>query len=297
MGKLNRTNIRFNLIAYIFISILTILCVLPFVLIISGSFTDESTLAAYGYRLIPKVFSTKAYQTIFLYPQGILRAYAVTTVNTIVGTVIGLVLIAMTGYVLSRPTFKYRNQYAFFVYFTTLFGGGLVPWYILMTKYLQLKDSYLALCLPGLMTPFLIILMRTFIQSSLPNEIVESAKIDGAGEFRIFTNIVLPIIVPGLATVGLFLALGYWNDWYLTSLFITSPEKYELQFYLYDMLNSSQALSRLVATGGASIAKIKVPSETVKLAMSVVVTGPILLLYPFVQKYFVAGITVGAVKG
>lgn len=293
--KKSKYVILFNIVAYSCILVLTLLCVIPFVLIISGSFTDNTSIAVNGYHLIPKKFSLEAYKTIFEFPKMILQAYKVTTVNTIVGTIIGLLCISMTGYVLSRKDFKYSNKVSFMIYFTTIFGGGLIPWYIMVNNVLKLHDSYIALCFPGLMSPFLIILMRTFIKSSVPEEMIEAAKIDGAGHFRIYTSMVLPIVTPALATVGLFLALNYWNDWFLSSMFISTPSKYELQFFLYNMLNSSQALTMMISSGSSAV--INPPSESVKLAMSVVATGPILLLYPFIQRKFVAGITVGAVKG
>lgn len=288
--------IAFNVGAYLIITFVTIFCLLPFILIISGSFTDNKSITLDGYHLIPKVFSLKAYQMIFAFPETIVRAYTVTTLNTLLGTATGLLLIAMDGYVLSRKEFRYRNKISFFIYFTTIFGGGLVPWYIMIAKVLSLRDSYIALWFPQLMSPFLIILMRTFISSSIPDEIFESAKIDGAGHFKCFTSIAMPIIKPGLATVGLFLALGYWNDWYMSSLFITTPEKQELQFYLYNILNTYETINRMLSGKGVTIST-NMPTESVKLAMAVIATGPVLLFYPFVQKYFVAGITVGAVKG
>ncbi len=297
MGVRNKglTFYLFNIFAYTVIIILTILCVMPFLLIISGSLTDEVSIAIDGYHFIPKVFSLEAYKTIFTFPQTVIKAYTVTTVNTIVGTSLGLFFMSMAGYVLSRKDFKYRNRITFLIYFTTIFGGGLVPWYIMITSVLKLKDSYIAICYPGLMAPFLIILMRTFITSSLPDEVVESAKIDGAGSFKTYYSIVLPIVKPGLATVGLFLALNYWNDWFLSSMFISTPEKYELQFYLYNMLNSYEAINRLVSSG-VTLAT-NPPAESIKLAMAIIATGPVLLFYPFIQRYFVAGITIGAVKG
>jgi len=287
--------IVFNVFAYTIITIITVLCVLPFLLIISGSFTDNTSIAIDGYHFIPKVFSLEAYKTIFLFPQTIIQAYKVTSVNTLVGTSLGLFFMSMSGYVLSRKDFKYRNRISFLIYFTTIFGGGLVPWYMMVTSVLKLKDSYLAICYPGLMAPFLIILMRTFITSALPDEVVESAKIDGSGHFRTYISIVLPIVKPGLATVGLFLALNYWNDWFLSSMFISTPEKYELQFYLYNMLSSYEALNRMVSAGVTIVTNP--PSESIKLAMAIIATGPVLLFYPFIQRYFVAGITIGAVKG
>lgn len=287
--------ILFNIFAYVVIIFFTTICVLPFLLIISGSLTDNASIAVDGYHFIPKVFSLEAYKTIFLFPQTIIQAYKVTTLNTLVGTTLGLFFMSMAGYVLSRKDFKYRNRISFLIYFTTIFGGGLVPWYMMVTSVLNLKDSYIALCYPGLMAPFLIILMRTFITSALPDEVVESAKIDGAGSFRTYRSIVLPIVKPGLATIGLFLALNYWNDWFLTSMFITTPRKYELQFYLYNMLSSYEALNYMLSSGVTIISNP--PSESIKLAMAVIATGPVLLFYPFIQRYFVAGITVGAVKG
>ncbi len=285
----------FNIIGYVFIFLFTIFCLLPFALLISGSLSSNDSIIKNGYHLVPQVFSTKAYELIFRFPEEILTAYGVTIFNTVVGTSIGLFITAMTGFVLQRPDCKYRNVISFLIYFTTIFQGGILPWYILITKYYHLKDSMWVLILPSLTSPFLIILMKNFIRSSVPHEIVESAKIDGAGDFRIFCSIILRIALPGLATVGLFLALGYWNDWYLSSLFISTPGKYSLQFYLYNMLNNSSYLQKMAQAGvGASI---DLPSETSKLAMAVVCTGPIIFLYPFIQKYFVKGLTVGAVKG
>ena len=300
LKKQSKDVIIMKIIAHAIVTLITLLCLLPFIIIISGSFTDNTSIATDGYHLFPKVFSVQAYTTIFTFPQTILQAYKVTTLNTLIGTTLGLFFISMTGYVLSRKDFKYRNKISFLIYFTTLFGGGLIPWYIMVNNILKLHDSYIAICYPGLMTPFLIILMRTFITSTLPDEMIEAAKIDGAGSFRIYRSIVLPVIAPGLATVGLFLALNYWNDWFLSSIFISTTKKYELQFYLYNMLNSYQALNLMMSGGGGGASSAIIanpPSESVKLAMAIIATGPILLLYPFIQRFFISGITVGAVKG
>ena len=294
-GTMKKTpaHIVFNIIAYSVILVLSAVCIFPLILILSGSFTQNDILIREGYRLWPSAFSSASYQELFKYPEGILRAYASTIAITVIGTGVGLFVMSMTGYVLQRKDFHYRNRVSFLIYFTTIFGGGMVPWYILLSQYLHLQNSYVARIFPLLMTPFLIILMRTFISSSCPVEVVESAKIDGAGDFRIFRSIVLPIIGPGLATVGLFLALGYWNEWYLTSLFINDHDMYSLQFYLYDMLNSSRFAQEM----GMYLGERELPSESIKMAMVVVVTGPIIFLYPFVQKYFVTGIAIGSVKG
>ncbi|AIQ76428.1 MULTISPECIES: carbohydrate ABC transporter permease [Paenibacillus] len=283
-------------IAYVVIIGLSIACLLPFLLIISASLTSNESIIRDGYHLIPAQFSLEGYKTVFIFPDEVLRAYAVTVSTTAIGTVMGLFFMTMAGYVLARKDFKYRNSFSFYIYFTTLFGGGLVPWYIMITKYLGLLDSYAVLVLPGLMTPFLIILMKNFIKSAVPEELFDSGKIDGAGDFRIYWQIVLKLSMPGIATVGLFLALYYWNDWFTSSLFINDTHKYQLQFYLYNVINSAQFIAQMGAGTGVSLAT-EVPAESTKMAMAIVVTGPILFLYPFVQRYFVKGLTIGAVKG
>ncbi|PLT44071.1 carbohydrate ABC transporter permease [Paenibacillus sp. FSL W8-1187] len=286
----------FRLIAYVVVLAGCVLCLLPFLLILSASLSSNASILNEGYSLIPKEFSLEGYRIIFEVPDDVLRAYGVTTLVTAVGTLIGLLLMTMAGYVLQRKDFKYRNVFAFFIYFTTLFGGGLVPYYMLITNYLQFTNSLYALIWPGLMTPFLIILMRSFITSAVPDEVIESSKIDGANDFVIYYRIVLPLSVPGLATIGLFLALQYWNDWFSSALFISDAAKYQLQFYLYNIINTSNFLNSIGAGAGVTLSE-GVPSESMKMAMAIIVTGPILLLYPFIQRYFVKGLTIGAVKG
>lgn len=293
--KKGTATIIFEIITYAMLALGAIVCVLPFIIILSGSFTDNATILKEGYSILPRNFTLSAYQTIFKAPKDILQAYKMTIYYTVVGTALGLLMITLTGYVISRKEFKYRNQVSFLIYFTSIFGGGMIPWYLMYANVLNMKGSTFAIWFPALMSPFLVILMRTFIVGSVPDAITESAKIDGAGHFTIFAKIVMPVLGPGLATVGLFLALGYWNDWYRSSMFSTSSETWELQFYLYDLLNATTALKQM--SQGTSISTAQLPTESVKLAMAVVVTGPVLLFYPFVQKYFVSGITVGAVKG
>lgn len=285
----------FNIITYSLLAIGAIVCVFPFIVIVSGSLTDNNTILTQGYSILPRDITLSAYQTIFRAPKDILQAYKMTFFYTIVGTAIGLIMITLTGYVISRREFKYRNAVSFLIYFTSIFGGGMIPWYLMYANVLNLKGSTFAIWFPALMSPFLVILMRTFIVGSVPEAITESAKIDGAGHFTIFAKIVMPVLGPGLATVGLFLALGYWNDWYRSSMFSTDSSTWELQFYLYDMLNATTALKQMAQS--TSISTSELPTQSVKLAMAVVATGPVLLLYPFVQRFFVSGITVGAVKG
>lgn len=295
MKKPSSDKVIFFSIGYVIISIVAIFCLLPFVLVISGSFTSEESIIKYGYSLIPKSFSLDAYKNAFDQPKGLIQSYLVTSSVTVIGAAIGLMITSMTGYVLSRKDFEWRNKFAFFFYFTTLFSGGLVPWYILCVKYLKLSDNYMVLLLPSLLNVFYLIVMKSFM-SSIPDAISESATIDGANDFTIFLKLILPLSKPALATIGLFIALGYWNDWYLSFMFMQDKRLFSLQFYLYKIVAGQQALQALsIGTPGQQ--NTVMPTESLKLAMTVIATGPIILLYPFVQRYFVSGLTIGAVKG
>lgn len=291
----DRSAIPFHIVKGVLLTLLSILCVLPFIVIISGSLTDNYTILKEGFSLFPRNTNLEAYRTIFRSPEGIVQAYKMNFYYTFMGTALGLLVITLTAYVISRKDFKYRNKVSFLIYFTTIFGGGMIPWYMMYANVLNLRGSTLAIWFPALMSSFLVILMRTFITGSVPDAVVESAKIDGAGHWIIFWRIVLPVLGPGLATVGLFQALGYWNDWYRSSMFSTSSDTWSLQFYLYDMVNSTLAMRQMAQNVSVNTADL--PTQTVKLAMAVVATGPVLLFYPFVQRYFVSGITIGAVKG
>lgn len=288
------STIVFHAISFVFITLIAITCLLPFVLIISGSFTAEQSIRVSGYSLVPKEFATEAYSIIFRSPTKVLNAYGVSIFVTGVGTVASLFFTTMTAYVLSRKDFKYRGQIAFLFYFTTLFNGGMISTYIFFIQYLHLKDNLLALILPAMVNVFYLLIMRSFV-SSIPVALIESAKIDGAGEFRTFIQIVFPLLKSGLATVGLLIALGYWNDWYNAMLYINTESKYPLQYMLYDLQMRTQALARVASQVGIKASNL--PSNSLKMAMAVVATGPIIFLYPFVQKYFVKGITIGSVKG
>lgn len=279
---------------YVFMTIYAVCCLIPFIIIVSTSFTSETTIRAEGVQLIPKDFTLKAYEMVCK-GGAIWWSYALTIVMTIIGTLIGLTIIAMTGYALQRKDFPFRNGISFYIYFTSLFSAGLAPYYLVMVQWYHLKDNYLAVLLPLLMSPWLIILMKNFVKA-IPHEITESGKIDGAGDMEIFTALILPMLKPALATIGLFLALAYWNEWYQSSLFLSSKVDIKpLQYTLYEIVNKTQALKNSVA--GQYINLSDIPQESVKMANAVLATGPIVLLYPFVQKYFISGITVGAVKG
>lgn len=286
--------IVFNIMGYIFITFLAIACLIPFLLVVSGSITKESYIFTNGYNIIPAKISLEAYDSILKAPATIINAYMVSILLTLSGAIIGLLLTSMTAFALNTKDFKYRNKIAFYFYFTTLFNGGLTPYYILMVKYLNIKDTPWALLLPGLFSVWYLIIMRTFYKS-IPDAVFESAKIDGANHFRTYANIALPLSKPALATIGLFIALGYWNSWYNAMLFINNPNLFPLQYYLYRMLNSVEFAN--AAMKGPRLAAVELPKESLKMAMAVIATGPIILLYPFVQKYFIKGMTIGAVKG
>ena len=281
-------------IAYVFVTIFAVLCLIPFLLMISGSFSTETIVTVSGFGILPKGFTLDAYSLLFKAPKYLLGSYIVTIVMTVCGTGLGLFLISMTGYALQRKDFAYRNIISFFIYFTTLFYAGLAPTYLWFVKYLNLKNNYLAVFLPLLMTPWLIILMKNFAKS-VPYEITESGKIDGAGDFRIFISLIMPALTPALATISLFLALGYWNEWYNSMLYLPNKDYKPLQYYLYKIVNEAASLRNSLA--GANVTVGSLPSQTLKMATALLTTGPIIFLYPFVQKYFISGITIGAVKG
>ena len=295
--NLSRTGpdkIAFNIMAYVVILVLTLFCLVPFLLIISGSFTSQESILRDGYQLIPGDFSLEAYEFLFKAPKDLIRAYGVTILVTVGGTLFSLVIVSMASFVLASKTFHYRNAMSFFFYFTTVFGGGLVPWYIFNIKYMHFKNSILGLIIPMAVNVTYMLILKSYMKS-IPEEVYESARLDGANDWTIFTRIALPLSKAGLATVGLFTALNYWNDWYLAMLYIDDAKLYPLQYYLNDILKKSEGL--MAAAAQAGIAVERAPTAPVKLAMTVVATGPILLLYPFLQKYFVKGVTIGAVKG
>ncbi|QGG55212.1 ABC transporter permease subunit [Paenibacillus sp. B01] len=290
-----RDMLLFRIIGYAVLALLALFCFVPFLLVLSSSLTSESSIIENGFQLLPTEFSTEAYSLLFQYPEQILRAYGVTIGVTALGTFAGLFLTSMTAYVLSRKDFRWRNSFSFFFFFTTLFSGGLVPWYLLIVNYLQLKDTFIVLVLPMLLNVFYIIVMKSFM-SGIPEAIVESAKMDGADDFRIYWQLILPLAKPALATIGLFLALGYWNDWYNALLFVSNDNLMPLQYYLYKMLGNMDGMRKALISSGA-VVNLSIPTESLKMAMTVTAIGPILLAYPFIQRYFVQGLTIGSVKG
>ena len=292
--KLGTSDYVIRGVGYVFVTLYALACIFPFLLIIGTSFTSEAVIRSAGVQLFPRDFTTEAYDMV-LKGGAIWKSYLLTILMTGIGTGVGLLVISMTGYALQRKDFVLRNVISFFIYFTSLFQAGLAPYYLLMTQTYHLKDSYFAVLLPLLMSPWLIILMKNFVKS-IPFEITESGKIDGAGDMKIFTALILPMLKPALATIGLFLALGYWNEWYQSSLFLSSKvDAYPLQYMLYKVVNEANSLKNSVAAQFVTVTDL--PTNSLKMATAVVATGPIVLLYPFVQRYFIGGITVGAVKG
>jgi putative aldouronate transport system permease protein len=288
----------FNIVSYLLLGVFAILCVVPFLMVLSSSLTSEQEIVRNGYTLIPASLTFKAYEVALENPMTILRAYGVTILVTVIGTLASVYLMAMTAYVIHKRTFRIANGLAFYFFFTTLFNAGLVPWYILIIKYLNLKDTLLVLILPALFNVFYIIVLKAFMRG-VPVALSESAFMDGANEFRIFNSIMLPVSKPVLATVTLFVALQYWNDWYLSMLFISEENLRPLQLLLYNLVSNSDELRRILAlsNGTASVDLSNMPQNSLKMAVTVIAIGPILFLYPFIQRFFVKGLTLGAVKG
>lgn len=287
--------ISHGIIHMIFI-LLSAACILPLLLVVGVSFTQEASLLRDGYHLIPRVFSTAAYEYVFNSATSVLRAYGVTIFVTVVGTVGHLLLMSMLAYSLTREEVTARNKISLFVYLPVLFNGGLVPTYMLMTRYLHLKNTVWVLILINLASATNVLIMKNFFRT-LPNSLIESARIDGSSEFRTFFTIVLPLSKPSLASIGLFVAIAYWNDWMTCSLYIETPKLQTLQYLLQSLMNN---ITYLQANAGASQsmqqALMELPNEGVRMATCVLAVGPIIFLYPFLQKYFEKGLTIGAVK-
>ncbi|MGN0163725.1 MAG: carbohydrate ABC transporter permease [Candidatus Ornithomonoglobus sp.] len=282
-----------NGLFYAILTIMTIACLIPFIIVVASSFTSEVSVLKNGYNMWPKEFSVEAYKLIFK-TGTVWNAYKITIFVTAVGTLLSMLLTCMGAYAISVPTFRSRNIFAFFIYFTMLFSGGLVPSYLLISKYLGLNDSIWALILPALVNPWNLFLMRNFFRG-IPAALSESAKIDGATDMRILFSIILPISLPAIATIGLFYALAYWNEWYRALLYIRSSDKFPLQYLIMTILRNINFASEMATQSGAKFEQP--PQLTVQMATAVVTIGPIVFLYPFVQKYFVQGLTVGSVKG
>lgn len=278
--------------------IMVMICLLPLVLIISISFSDEIDIVKEGFHIFPMHFTTTAYNVIFKNSYKLVNAYKITLTVTFIGTIASLFIMSMFAYALSRRDYKYKRVLSFYLFFTMLFSGGLVPWYILITRYLHMIDSIAVLIIPYLVSAWYIFLLRTYFQK-IPVSLIESAKLDGAGEFRIFGQIIIPLSTPALATVGLFVALNYWNDWWLSLLFINKPRLYSLQMLLKIMMDNIDFLKNDMQSifDPDMLKSLTLPSESTRMAMCLLAIGPIMILFPFLQKYFVKGLTIGSIKG
>ncbi|OBZ12572.1 carbohydrate ABC transporter permease [Bacillus sp. FJAT-26390] len=278
------------------ISLFSLSCLFPFIMVISGSLSTEKDIMDYGYTLWPKSITFDSYRILFLGSTRIIDAYGVSLFVTVAGTVLSLFVTSMGAYVMARRSFKYRNILSVYVIITMLFNGGLVPWYIICVRYLDLKDTLWALILPMLANAFNMFLIRNFMLS-IPEDMNESAKMDGAGDFKIFYRLIAPLSLPVLATVGLFVALSYWNDWFLGLMFVDKQELQPLQLLLRTLISNVEFLKSSSNASAMQRISAQIPSESIKMALTVVTIGPIIFLYPFVQRFFVKGLMVGAVKG
>jgi putative aldouronate transport system permease protein len=285
-------------VSHIFLLILSIGSIIPFIILLSSSLSDEASILKDGYSFFPKEFSFAAYEYLLNNSSSIFRAYGITIFVTVFGTLVSLAMTSFLAYALSRRDLPYRNVFAFFVFFTLLFNGGLVPTYLVYTQIFDVKNTIWALIVPGLlMNGFNVLLMRTFFITSIPEPIIESARIDGAGEFRTFFSIILPLSLPILATIGLLQTIIYWNDWFNGLIYITEPSLFSIQNMLNRMLSDIQFLATTNFGSNTSTAAAEIPTTGVRMAIAVIGVLPILIAYPFFQKYLVKGIALGSVKG
>lgn len=292
-----KTEFRRGILLHGLFALLSLIVVIPILYMIAISFTSERAIVTEGYRLIPREFSTLAYEFILRRPEQLLSAYRVTILVTVIGTFLNTLVTSMVAFALARKDFKLRRVISFFIFFTLLFRGGLVPWYILISRYLNLRDTLAVLIIPYLANPWYVLLMRSFLYS-VPTELYDSAKMDGANEFRIYFQIVVPLAKPALATIGLFYALLYWNDWWLGLLFIENQDLVSIQLMLHRVMTSIEVLMRnLRVIAAMNVNLSELPSESARMAITVLATLPMLLIFPFFQRYFVKGITLGSLKG
>ncbi|NOU98558.1 ABC transporter permease subunit [Paenibacillus sp. LMG 31457] len=278
--------------------VISLLCLTPFILLVASSISSENSIIKNGYTLFPTEFSLESYKYLFKEPAMLIRAYGISIFVTVIGTVTSLIVMTLLAYPISRRDMPLRNAVSFFIFFTMLFHGGLVPTYLMYSNVFQIKNTLFALLIPGLLvSAFFVILIRTFFTMNIPSEVIESAYMDGASEFTIFARIVLPLSTPVLGAVGLFQLINYWNDWFNGLIYITDSKLYSIQVLLNTILLNAQYLasnSHFVADMGTPDG---IPNNGLKMAIAAIGVIPILVTYPFFQKYFAKGLTVGAVKG
>lgn len=281
-----------RLLVHLALFIISLAFLAPLVLVLSASFSDEQSISQYGFTLLPLKFSTLAYHYILQGPSQIIQAYGVSIFVTVVGSALSLLIMSLFAYTLAQSDYALRRPLSFYVFFTMLFNGGLVPFYILITQYLHIQDTLLVLILPHLVVPWYVLLLRTYF-SALPQDLLDSARIDGAGEWCIFFQIVLPLSAPALATVGLFCMLIYWNDWWLGLLFINDTRLIPLQLLLYKIIAN---VDLIISDPHLQNSTSAIPIQSVRMAVAVLAIAPLVPAFIFVQRYFVRGITVGGLK-
>lgn len=275
--------------------LLSLSFIIPFIIVISISLTSEEALREFGYGIIPKVFSTEAYKHLLKNPYSLIQSYKVTIAYSVLGTVFSVFVMALMAYPLSRSNFKYKKFFTFYIFFTMIFSGGLIPSYIIETQVYHLNNTFWIYIFPGAVSAYYVIMMRTFFKG-IPESLVESAKIDGASELRCLFSIIMPLSKPVIASVGLLTLLAKWNNWQTSLIYIRDPKLYSLQYLLQRILNEVEFIKQM-AESGADTSMMEVPTEGIRFAMAVLAAGPMLIVFPFFQKYFAKGLTVGAVKG
>lgn len=290
---------RFQRVALIVLGLMAIVCIIPFILMLSASFTSENALNVYGYSFWPQEFSLNSYLYLWQKRSTLLTCYVITIVIAVVGTGLNVFFTSILAYPISRPNFRYRQIFSFLIFFTMIFNGGATAWYIIWSSVFHIKNTYFALLLPNLlMSGFNVLLVRNYYASNIPNAIWEAAKIDGASEPQIFFRIILPLSVPVTATVALFSSLAYWNDWINGMYFISKPELYNINVYLTKLMNNIEMLKNQSSlTQGLSMAALELPTVGIRMAIAIIAVLPVLLLYPLLQKYLIRGVVIGAVKG
>lgn len=297
--KLNSVSLPAEIVIHIVFVLFCLLCIVPFVFVIIISFSSTDSIRQLGFSFTPNSWSLEAYKYLGDLGQQLWLSYFNSFFVTIVGTILSVLMCVLYSYALFRKDFKYRKFFTFFSFFTMLFGGGLAPTYMVCKQLLGLSDSYAAIIVPMLVNPFNIIVMRTFFQSSVPEELIESAAIDGSGEYNTLFKIIVPIAKPGIATIGLLNALAYWNEWFIPMLYIRDNRYIPLQYLLQRMQQNVEFLARNASMLGAEASKLatQLPSDSLRMAIVVLIVIPIACAYPFFQRYIISGLTIGSVKG
>lgn len=298
-SRLGTVSIPTEIIFHILIGLYALICIIPFIFVIIISFTAESSIRDIGYSFIPNLLSVDSYQYILKTGDLLMRSFFNSVFTSVVGTVLSVLICILYSYTLFRKDFKFRQFFMFFSFFTMLFGGGLTPTYMVCKSMLGLNDNYAALIVPLLVNPFNFIIMRTFFQSSVPEALIESAAIDGSGEYRTLFQIIVPVSKPGIATIALLNMLAYWNEWFIALLYIRTPKLFPLQYMLMRIQQQAEFLVNNSSRLGAEVQNIaaQIPKNSMLMAFVVIIVVPIAFAYPFFQRYIISGLTIGAVKG